>query len=158
MKDNPCSQWILHLRLPARPLRVLCTLCVSLLSVSALVLISGCRKKSDGLDAITPQATATMNWPEVGLQKVIYLRRKLSGDGTHPEFLSATLLPGRGMNVFQITAYVPGKGEIPLLASPSIDQAALILNHGPGDETGNQSFSMGGALLFPFANRIRGPL
>jgi hypothetical protein len=40
-----------------------------------------------------------------------------------PEFLSVTLLPGRGMNVLQITAYIPGKGEVNLLASPSIEGA-----------------------------------
>jgi len=41
--------------------------------------------------------------------------------GTMPEFLSVTMLPGRGMNVLQIKAYIPGKGEVNLLASPSVE-------------------------------------
>lgn len=106
----------------------------------------------------TPTATASANLPEVGGQKAIELRRLQSGVGATPEFLSVTLLPGRGMNVFQITAYLPGRGEVPLLASQSIDAAAKIMNGGPDDLQGNESFSMGGALLFPFANRLVGPV
>lgn len=105
----------------------------------------------------TPTATASANLPSIGGQKAIQLRRLQSGVGAKPEFLSVTLLPGRGMNVFQITAYLPGRGEVPLLASQSIDAAAKIMNGGPDDLQGNKSFSMGGALLFPFANRLLGP-
>jgi aldose 1-epimerase len=96
--------------------------------------------------------------PEVGGQKAIQLRRLQSGVGAKPEFLSVTLLPGRGMNVFQITAYLPGRGEVPLLESEPIAAAAKLMNGGPDDMQGNQSFSMGGALLFPFANRLVGPV
>lgn len=106
----------------------------------------------------TPTATASANLPNVGGQKAIQLRRLQSGVGAKPEFLSVTLLPGRGMNVFQITAYLPGRGEVPLLTSQSIDAAAKIMNGGPDDLQGNQSFSMGGAFLFPFANRLLGPV
>lgn len=106
----------------------------------------------------TPTATASANLPDVGGQKAIELRRLQSGVGATPEFLSVTLLPGRGMNVFQITAYLPGRGEVSLLASQSIDAAAKIMNGGPDDLQGNKSFSMGGALLFPFANRLVGPI
>jgi galactose mutarotase-like enzyme len=62
------------------------------------------------------------------------------------------------MNVFQITAYLPGRGEVPLLASKSLEAAAKIMNGGTDDLDGNASFSMGGALLFPFANRLVGPI
>jgi galactose mutarotase-like enzyme len=106
----------------------------------------------------TPTATASANLPDVGGQKAIELRRLQSGVGATPEFLSVTLLPGRGMNVFQITAYLPGRGEVPLMASQSIDAAAIIMNGGSDDPQGNKSFSMGGALLFPFANRLLGPV
>jgi galactose mutarotase-like enzyme len=94
--------------------------------------------------------------PVVGGQKAIELRRLQSGVAAAPEFLSVTLLPGRGMNVFQISAYLPGRGEVNLLASPTLDVAAKILNGGANDQYGNGSFSMGGAFLFPFANRIVG--
>jgi len=106
----------------------------------------------------TPTATVSANLPIVGGQKAIQLRRLQSGVGAKPEFLSVPLLPGRSMNVFQITAYLPGRGEVPLLASESIDAAAKTMNGGPDDADGNASFSMGGALLFPFANRLVGPI
>jgi len=95
--------------------------------------------------------------PLIGGQPVVTLTRLKTGDGSKPEFLSATVLPGRGMNLFQITAYLPGKGEIPLLHSPSIEEAARLLG-GPDDPSGAKAFSIGGAFLAPFANRIIGPL
>ncbi len=106
----------------------------------------------------SPTAVASARLPEIGGQKAVELRRLQSGTGEKPEFLSVTLFPGRGMNMFQLTAYLPGKGEVPLLTSPSVTDAAAILNGGPEDMHGNKSFSMGGAFLFPFANRILGPV
>jgi galactose mutarotase-like enzyme len=129
----------------------------ALLVLALVTLTSGCKSKPAPPEP-TPTQAASANLPDVGGQKAIELRRKQSGTGAKPEFLSVTLLPGRGMNVFQITAYLPGKGEVPLLASPPIADAAKILDGGPDDFHGNKSFSMGGAILFPFANRIRGPV
>jgi galactose mutarotase-like enzyme len=93
----------------------------------------------------------------IGGQPPVTLKRAQSGNGSKPEFLSLTVLPGRAMGLFQITAYVPGKGVIPILHSPSIDDAAKILG-GPDDPYGTKSFSFGGSFLAPFANRIIGPL
>ena len=61
----------------------------------------------------------------------------------------------RELNVFQITANVPGKGTIEVLASPSLEQGAEVLSH---DKYGNGSFSFGGAFLVPYPNRIIGTL
>lgn len=128
-----------------------------LLPIAIMSLVSGC-KSHPAPPHLSPTEAASANLPEVGGQKAIQLRRLQSGTGVKPEFLSVTLLPGRGMNFFQTTAYLPGKGEVPLLASPSLSQAAQILNGGPDDAYGNASFSMGGAFLFPFASRIVGPV
>jgi galactose mutarotase-like enzyme len=103
------------------------------------------------------QSSSQTKQPLIGGQPVVTLTRLKTGDGTKPEFLSATVLPGSGMNLFQITAYVPGKGEIPLFHSPSIEEAASILG-GPDDPYGTKAFTFGGAFLAPFANRIIGPL
>jgi galactose mutarotase-like enzyme len=62
------------------------------------------------------------------------------------------------MNLFQITANLPGKGEIHVLASPSLDEASQVLNGGMDDVHGVKSFSFGGAFLVPYPNRIRGKL
>ncbi len=59
------------------------------------------------------------------------------------------------MAVLQIAAYLPGKGVIDLLNSPPLPQAEQLLDKGD-DEFGNQVFKIGGAILLPFANRIRG--
>jgi len=127
------------------------------LSIAVLGWTTGCKSHPA---PVPPSATetASANLPMVGGQKAIQLRRLQSGDGSKPEFLSVTLLPGRGMNLFQVTAYLPGRGEVSLLASPSLADAVNILNDGPEDMDGNKSFSMGGAFLYPFANRILGPV
>ncbi len=93
-----------------------------------------------------------------GGQRVVQLKRKASRPVDAPEFLSATILPGRGMNLFQITAKLPGKGIVNLLASPSLQEAAAALNDGPEDLYGVHSFAFGGAFLVPYPNRIRGKL
>ena len=73
-----------------------------------------------------------------------------------PEFLSVTMLPGRGMNVLQITAYLPGKGEVNLMASPSVYGAAGAMTGKGKDANGQVSLAMGGAFEAPWAGRIWG--
>ncbi len=60
--------------------------------------------------------------------------------------------------ILQITAYVPGIWEVKVLDAPSLDEAAQILDSGIDDRAGNKSFSMGAAVLLPYANRLRGEL
>jgi aldose 1-epimerase len=93
---------------------------------------------------------------QINGQPVVVLKRAATSNGTKPEFLTATILPGRGMTLLQITANIPGKGVIEVLATPSLDEVAKQLSN---DEFGNKSFStFGGAYLVPYANRIRGTL
>lgn len=94
----------------------------------------------------------------IGGRKVVLLTQPAPSATAQPQFLSAAVLPGRGMNVFQLRAYIPGKGEVDLLASPSLEEAAQQMNGGLDDLNGNKSFAGGGAILLPFANRIRGKL
>ena len=96
--------------------------------------------------------------PQIGGEPVVKLTRTATANGQEPEFLSLTTLPGRGMNVFQITANVPGKGEIPIFASPTLEDAASQLTGSGPDEYGNISYSFGGAFLVPYPNRIIGKL
>ena len=91
-----------------------------------------------------------------GGQEAILLERSQFGGGSGPEFLSATLLPGRGMNVMQITAYLPDKGEVSLLASPSLAEANRLMNGTGVDASGTESLEMGGAIEAPWAGRISG--
>ena len=94
--------------------------------------------------------------PEPGGLEPIVLQRSQMAGSTLPEFLSATLLPGRGMNTLQITAYLPDKGEVQLLASPTVDEAAERLSGTGTDQAGAGSLQMGGAIEVPWAGELPG--
>lgn len=130
---------------------------VLMLAAAVLFSVAGCRQSSapQSAPAAQPAATASI---EIGGEPVVHLKSTATPSGDTPQFLSATVLPGRGMNVFEIKANVPGKGVVKVLASPSLEVAANTLNGGPGDEYGNASFSFGGAFLVPYPNRILGTL
>jgi aldose 1-epimerase len=95
---------------------------------------------------------------DIGGAPVVTLERPRPSSPGEPVFLSAQILPGRGMMTLQLRAHLPQRGEVDLLAAPPLAEARNLLE---GDATGfpgNASFSMGGAILLPFANRIRGEL
>ena len=92
----------------------------------------------------------------IGNQPVVNLHCSLLGSA-HPQFLQATILPGIGMNLLQIKAFIPNYGEIDLLHSPALGKAKEILEDS-NDLFHNAAFMFGSALLLPFANRIRGEL
>ncbi|NYF89946.1 hypothetical protein HDF08_002013 [Edaphobacter lichenicola] len=91
-----------------------------------------------------------------GGQDVITLQRTQMVGGGGPEFLSTTLMPGRGMNMLQISAYLPNKGEVNLLASPPLETAAEQLSGTGADAMGTKSLAMGAAIEAPWAGRIYG--
>jgi len=93
----------------------------------------------------------------IGGQPVVTLERPASKNQDRPHFVAATIAPGRGMNLLQLRAYLPGKGEVNLLQPDSLAEAKQILDEGD-DEFGNKGFQVGAGLLLPYANRIRGTL
>jgi galactose mutarotase-like enzyme len=106
----------------------------------------------------TPEKLGVANSSPLGGQEAVVLERTSSANSGAgmPEFVSATMLPGRGMEVLQITARVPSLGTIALLEAPSLTEAATILT-GPGaDSYGQKSLSMGGAFEIPWAGRMGG--
>jgi galactose mutarotase-like enzyme len=90
-----------------------------------------------------------------GQDPVVLQRAQMAGINS-PEFVSATLLPGRGMNLLQIQAYLPQKGTVNLLASPSLADVAKQMTGEGRDADGLASLSIGGAVETPWANRIWG--
>jgi aldose 1-epimerase len=102
------------------------------------------------------QPVQTLASPQPGGKDVVLLQRSEHTGDNVPEFLSATLLPGRGANVLQITAYLPEKGEVSLLASPPLEEAATLMNGTDMDANGAESLAMGGAVETPWAGRISG--
>ena len=126
-------------------------------AATTLLTVTGCRHPAPSTPSTTP--TTNVSTPTIGGENIVRLERTPTTASSKPEFVSATILPGRGMNVFQITANIPGKGVINLLASPPLEQGASVLNNGgEADLDGNASFSLGGAFLVPYPNRIRGKL
>ncbi len=94
----------------------------------------------------------------VGGQPAVVLRAPSSPDENTPRIISAHILPGRGMNTYQLRAYLPGRGEFDMLFAPPIGEAPSLFDKGPVDFMGNRSFMVGGAILVPFGGRIRGTL
>jgi galactose mutarotase-like enzyme len=93
---------------------------------------------------------------EIGGQKIVTLTRTATST-TKPEFTSITLAPGRGMEILQITANFPGKGNVDVLASPDLAASKKMLDV-DDDAFGNLGYRLGAAFLAPYPNRIRGKL
>ena len=75
----------------------------------------------------------------------------IASDGLGPCFASATIAPSRGMLLLQTQTRLADGQLFDLLTTP--EEPAF---GGPDDFNGNVSFSLGGAILLPYANRIRG--
>ena len=99
---------------------------------------------------------AALSDMEIGGQKVVKLTRKPTST-TKPEFTSITVIPGRGMDILQITANFPGKGEVNVLASPDEETAKKMLDE-QDNPNGDLVYRFGSAFLYPYPNRIIGPL
>ena len=93
---------------------------------------------------------------EIGGEKLVTLTRTATSK-TKPEFTSVTLAPGRGMELLQITANFPGKGEVNVLASPDLAGAKQMLDE-QDNANGDLGYRLGAAFLVPYPNRIRGKL
>jgi galactose mutarotase-like enzyme len=91
----------------------------------------------------------------IGDRPVVVLSREAPPPGGAAQITAAEILPGRGMNIHQLTAYIPGKGPVELCASPVPQKAREAIVEGPEHVT-NKTFGMGGPILLPWANRIRG--
>src|SRR5580658_9597471 len=118
-------------------------------------LLSACIVLLCALELLSPAAAEP---PLIGGLAPLRLERKATSHGAKREFTSITLLPGRGLNTFQITANLPGEGETELLRSPSLEVAAQKLNGQGDDAFGNLNHSFGGAFLIPFTSRAGGEL
>ena len=93
---------------------------------------------------------------EIGGQKIVTLTRTATSKNK-PEFTSVTVMPGRGMELLQITANFPGKGSVDVLASPSVEEAKKMLDE-QDTPNGDLAYRLGSVFLFPYPNRIRGTL
>jgi galactose mutarotase-like enzyme len=146
MKPHRSARTLLPLALPAL-LPVL--LPVLMLAPMAALLTPAGHAQAAIMNA--SQTAVTING-----EKVVTLTRAVT-NAKRPEFTSVTVLPGRGMEILQITANFPGKGTVNVLASPDLATAATTLNQ-QDDDFGDLGYRMGAAMLCPYPNRIVGPL
>lgn len=93
---------------------------------------------------------------EIGGQKIVVLKRNVVNT-SRPEFTSITLMPGRGMELQQITANFPGKGTVDVLASPDLAASKKMLDV-QDTPNGDLGYRLGAAFLVPYPNRIIGKL
>jgi galactose mutarotase-like enzyme len=109
-----------------------------------------------GVVAGSSLISLAQNATEIGGQKVLTLTRAAVSK-TKPEFTSITLAPGRAMEIIQITANFPGKGNVDVLMPRTPEEAKKMLDE-HDDAFGNLAYRLGAAFLAPYPNRIRGKL
>ena len=121
----------------------------------------GC-KRGDGAAALKRLASrddsvpAPPAAPKFGGQEALTLKRLQTYTGEVPEFTAITVLPGRGMDIASIKAFLPGRGETELLNAPSLSQIAALMTGTGADSHGEANATAGGAFLVPFANPLAG--
>lgn len=93
----------------------------------------------------------------IGGEPVVELTRPRTS-AEKPQFLGATFVPGEGMNMIQVKAYIPGMGEQQLISGAATLAEAKDDFENQNDVFGNESFKIGAAFLYPYVNRIRGKL
>jgi galactose mutarotase-like enzyme len=109
------------------------------------------KQKIDG--GVAPVAPSG---PKPGGMEPLTLTRFESAERTSPEFASVTMLPGLGMSVLQVTAYVPGRGEIPLLVAPTLDSLSPPANANSAKAPVAVDLSqLHGQLEVPWAGTLR---
>ena len=106
---------------------------------------------------IVPAVSKAADTTLVNGMPAVTISRKPTPGATKPEFTSVTVLPGRALMLQQVKAYFPGKGEVDVLASPSLADSATMLND-KDTPNGDLGYRLGAAFLFPYPNRIRGKL
>lgn len=110
-----------------------------------------------GASVVAQAQPATTSSVNVNGMPSVTISRKPTPNATKPEFTSITVFPGRALEVQQIKAWFPGKGEVDVLASPSLEDSAKMLND-QDTANGDLGYRLGAAFLFPYPNRIRGKL
>jgi aldose 1-epimerase len=128
------------------------------LAASAAASLAGCATSNTSAPAEAAKLAFAADASPVMFsgQPAIVLRRILPEGHNTPAITEVEILTGRGFNIWQVRGFLPGKGTVDLFTAPSLEKARELMNGGMDDFYGNEGFKNGGALLIPYANRIRG--
>ena len=85
----------------------------------------------------------------IGGKEPLVLQRAPLSDGSMPELLSVTFLPGMGMEPLQLTASIPGRGVVSLFRAPSVEDLAHA-------EAQHAALSAASSLQLPWAGAVPG--
>ena len=109
-----------------------------LLAAATLFAVAGCKQTPAPAESVPQSQPAAASAPtQIGGQDIVKLERKPTANGQKPEFLTATVLPGRGMNLFHAAIAIEF-GADALLTFDQEQQdlakaaAVRILGHGVG--------------------------
>ncbi len=116
-----------------------------------LLSVAGCKQTSSDAPATTAPPP-----PTFGGKEAIVLKRLQTYSGEVPEFTGMTVLPGRGMDVVSIKAYLPGRGETEILSVPPLDKLSASMSGTGISSQGAASALAGGVFMAPFANPLSG--
>ncbi len=101
------------------------SLCLAIMLTCGWISDDGVTQAATDNRAAQPPQTIS-----IGGEPVVVLQRPKSSDNSKPQFLEAMIMPGRGMAVLQIKAYIPGKGEIELAELARLTQSGAVAGHG----------------------------
>jgi aldose 1-epimerase len=89
--------------------------------------------------------------PQPGGRDAIVLRRYSDMTSNVPEFISSTLMPGRGFQMLDLKAHLPTLGDIPLLQAPTLEEATKAITGTGPDQNGAASLGFGAVFEAPWA-------
>ncbi|MFC6644122.1 hypothetical protein ACFQBQ_00645 [Granulicella cerasi] len=87
-----------------------------------------------------------------GGQAPVTLSRTSTSMGSRPEFTALTFLPGRGMQISQIRAILPGAGDVALLGDTPYDGTSSVADETLNDKESN----FAGEFIVPWIGTLSG--
>jgi galactose mutarotase-like enzyme len=118
----------------------------SLLLLASLA--GGCGGTPHGRDSHRYDAHY-LDAPEINGAKLVILERRTTEPPPSEVVIDrVTVVPGMGFSILQITAYVPGRGEVDLLKAPDVAEAARIYREAPADR--NRTTNFGAGIFAPY--------
>src|SRR5262245_60640903 len=117
-----------------------------------MAVFAGCGGASHSATSATGQAQLysahVLDAVRIHGAEVVVLERRRPEPPDRAVIERVTILPGMGFSILQITAYLPGRGEVELLKAPDVAEAARIYRDAPADR--NRTTNFGAGVFAPY--------